>query len=99
LGGIQVFLYRRKLLYLLAGAATLVGTVASPRIAMAEGWPSRPVTMVAPYAAGGPVDTVGRIMANGLSAALGQQVVIENVGGADVELQAHAPKQGQNHVE
>jgi tripartite-type tricarboxylate transporter receptor subunit TctC len=77
-----VSLYRRKFLYLLAGAATLVGTVASPRIAIVEGWPSRPVTMVVPYAAGGPVDTVGRIMANGLSAALGQQVVIENVGGA-----------------
>ena len=38
--------------------------------------------MVVPYLAGGPVDTVGRIMAQGLSEVLGQQVIIENVGGA-----------------
>ena len=38
--------------------------------------------MIVPYAAGGPVDTVGRIMAQGLSEALGQQVIIENIGGA-----------------
>jgi tripartite-type tricarboxylate transporter receptor subunit TctC len=50
--------------------------------ASAQDWPSRPVTMIVPYAAGGPVDTVGRIMAQGLSEVLGQQVVIENVGGA-----------------
>ena len=50
--------------------------------AHAQDWPSRPVTMIVPYAAGGPVDTVGRIMAQGLSEVLGQQVVIENVGGA-----------------
>ena len=50
--------------------------------ASAQDWPTRPVTMIVPYAAGGPVDTVGRIMAQGLSEALGQQVVIENIGGA-----------------
>src|SRR6201991_1660012 len=50
--------------------------------AVAQDWPTRPVTMIVPYAAGGPVDTVGRIMAQGLSEALGQQVIIENIGGA-----------------
>jgi tripartite-type tricarboxylate transporter receptor subunit TctC len=50
--------------------------------ASAQDWPSRPVTMIVPYAAGGPVDTVGRIMAQGLSEVLGQQVVVENIGGA-----------------
>ena len=50
--------------------------------ASAQDWPTRPVTMIVPYAAGGPVDTVGRIMAAGLSEALGQQVIVENVGGA-----------------
>jgi tripartite-type tricarboxylate transporter receptor subunit TctC len=48
----------------------------------AEDWPSRPVTLVVPYAAGGPVDTLGRIMAAQLGALLGQQVIVENVGGA-----------------
>jgi tripartite-type tricarboxylate transporter receptor subunit TctC len=38
--------------------------------------------MIVPYAAGGPVDTVGRIMAAGLSETLGQQIIVENVGGA-----------------
>jgi tripartite-type tricarboxylate transporter receptor subunit TctC len=51
-------------------------------VASAQGWPTRPVTMIVPYAAGGPVDTVGRVMAAGLSEALGQQVIIENVPGA-----------------
>jgi tripartite-type tricarboxylate transporter receptor subunit TctC len=44
-------------------------------------WPTRPVTMVVPFAAGGPMDVVGRIMALGLGDQLGQQVIVENVGG------------------
>lgn len=50
--------------------------------AQAEDWPTRAITMVVPYAAGGPVDTIGRILAARLSEILGQQVVIENAGGA-----------------
>jgi tripartite-type tricarboxylate transporter receptor subunit TctC len=50
--------------------------------ASAQDWPIRPVTMIVPYAAGGPVDTVGRIVAQGLTEVLGQQVIVENVGGA-----------------
>jgi len=50
--------------------------------AQAQTWPTRPVTMIVPYAAGGPVDTVGRIMAQALTEELGQQVIIENIGGA-----------------
>jgi tripartite-type tricarboxylate transporter receptor subunit TctC len=49
--------------------------------ALAQDWPTRPVTMIVPYAAGGPVDTVGRIMAQGLGEALGQQVIVENIAG------------------
>jgi tripartite-type tricarboxylate transporter receptor subunit TctC len=48
----------------------------------AQDWPTRPVTMVVPYAAGGPVDTIGRILAARLSEIIGQQVIVENVGGA-----------------
>jgi tripartite-type tricarboxylate transporter receptor subunit TctC len=50
--------------------------------AHAQDWPNRPLTMVVPFAAGGPVDTIGRILGARLSDILGQQVVIENVGGA-----------------
>jgi tripartite-type tricarboxylate transporter receptor subunit TctC len=50
--------------------------------ASAQEWPNRAVTMIVPYAAGGPVDTLGRILAARLSEILGQQVVVENVPGA-----------------
>lgn len=51
--------------------------------ALAQDWPARrALTMVVPFAAGGPVDTVGRILASGLTETLGQQVIVENVGGA-----------------
>src|SRR6266513_3154749 len=50
--------------------------------ALSQDWPTRPVTMVVPFAAGGPADTVGRILASSLSELLGQQVIIENVGGS-----------------
>jgi tripartite-type tricarboxylate transporter receptor subunit TctC len=48
----------------------------------AQDWPTRPVTMIIPFAAGGPQDTIGRVVAQRMSEILGQQVVIENVGGA-----------------
>ena len=50
--------------------------------AQAQDWPTRPITMIVPYAAGGPVDTIARILSARLSEILGQQIIIENVGGA-----------------
>ena len=50
--------------------------------ASAQDFPTRPVTMVIPFAAGGPQDTIGRIIAQRMTELLGQQVVVENVGGA-----------------
>jgi tripartite-type tricarboxylate transporter receptor subunit TctC len=50
--------------------------------AAAQTWPTRPVTMVVPFAAGSASDTVGRILAARLTEVLGQQVIVENVGGA-----------------
>jgi tripartite-type tricarboxylate transporter receptor subunit TctC len=47
-----------------------------------DSWPARPVTMVVPFAAGGPVDVLGRILAQHLGEVIGQQVVVENVTGA-----------------
>ena len=67
---------RRFVLRLVAGAATLVSAFPVARSGMAQVWPTRPLTMVVPYAAGGPVDTIGRVTAAGLSQVLGQQVVI-----------------------
>jgi len=50
--------------------------------ARAEDYPTRPITMIVPYPAGGPSDVVARIMADGMSKALGHNIIIENVGGA-----------------
>jgi tripartite-type tricarboxylate transporter receptor subunit TctC len=51
-------------------------------IAYAQPYPSRPITMILPFAAGGPQDTIARVVAQRMAEILGQQVVIENVGGA-----------------
>jgi tripartite-type tricarboxylate transporter receptor subunit TctC len=67
----------RSLGYALSAILMLTGA------AGAQGeWPTRPVTMVIPFAAGGPTDVLGRVMAERMSQILGQQVVVENVGGA-----------------
>jgi tripartite-type tricarboxylate transporter receptor subunit TctC len=50
--------------------------------AQAQIWPSRAVTLVVPFAAGGGTDVLGRIVARRASETLGQQVIVENVGGA-----------------
>ena len=50
--------------------------------AVAQNFPTKPLTMVIPFAAGGPTDVLGRIVAQRMSEVLGQQVVVENVGGA-----------------
>ena len=70
---------RRRLLQTAAAGLALP---ALPRIARAQSYPSRPITMIVPYAAGGPTDTVGRVVAERMRAELGQPIVLENVGGA-----------------
>jgi tripartite-type tricarboxylate transporter receptor subunit TctC len=50
--------------------------------ALAQSYPNKPMTMIIPFAAGGPTDVLGRVMAQRMSEVLGQQVIVENVGGA-----------------
>jgi tripartite-type tricarboxylate transporter receptor subunit TctC len=64
----------------LFAALAVLPTVIAP--AQAQNWPTRPVTMIVPFAAGGPIDTVARIMSPGLNQELGQQMVVEDIGGA-----------------
>jgi tripartite-type tricarboxylate transporter receptor subunit TctC len=70
---------RRRFLRLAAGAAALP---AVSRVAKAQAYPSRPVTMIVPFAAGGPSDVAARVVSEHMSRTLGQQLVIENVAGA-----------------
>jgi tripartite-type tricarboxylate transporter receptor subunit TctC len=72
-------LHRRNFL---RAAASTVALPATLRLAHAEGFPSRPVTMVVPFAAGGGTDIFARILAEGMRGPLGQPVIIENVAGA-----------------
>jgi len=82
--------------------AVSTASVAAPAIltatARAAAWPQRPIHMIVPVAAGGPTDTNGRLVAEGMSKALGQKVVVENKGGAGTNLGngyvAHADPDG-----
>src|SRR5262249_31661542 len=67
---------RRRFLHLAAGAAAL--PVVS-RVAIAQTYPARPITMIVPFPAGGPADLIGRVVAEGMKSMLGQPIIIENV--------------------
>jgi tripartite-type tricarboxylate transporter receptor subunit TctC len=71
---------RRRFLQLAAGTAA-VPVVSG--IARAQAYPTRPITMIVPTAAGGSLDLVGRVMAERMTKSLGQPIVVENVSGAD----------------
>ena len=70
---------RRQFLHVAAGAAALPVT---SRIARAQSYPARPITLIVPYPAGGGADAVARILAERMRTLLGQPIVIENVAGA-----------------
>jgi tripartite-type tricarboxylate transporter receptor subunit TctC len=69
----------RRLIWLAVGTAALS---AVSHVTAAQNYPSRPITMVVPFAAGGPTDVVGRLIAERVRASLGQAFIIENVTGA-----------------
>jgi tripartite-type tricarboxylate transporter receptor subunit TctC len=69
----------RKMVLVLAAVAASLGIAAS---AAAQVYPSHPITIIVPFTAGGPSDTLTRIVAERMRAALGQPIIIDNVGGA-----------------
>lgn len=70
---------RRTFLHLAAGAAVLPVVT---RVASAQAFPTRPITIIVPFPAGGPADAIARIIGERMRATLGQPVIIENVSGA-----------------
>jgi tripartite-type tricarboxylate transporter receptor subunit TctC len=78
-GTMKLRLPRRHFLHLAASATALP---IMPHIATAQAYPTRPITMVVPFPPGGPVDTIGRIVADRMKVSLDQPIVIENVPGA-----------------
>src|ERR1019366_9374745 len=72
-GGAEMKTLRVALFHAVLGCALTAG---------AQGYPTHPITMIVPFSAGGPTDTIARIMAERLTRALGQTVVVENITGA-----------------
>ena len=78
---------RHSVLALWTTAAAIMSVIAAdlcarPARAQTEDWPTRPLTLVVPFSAGGSSDIIGRIIADGISSNLRQPVVVENVAGA-----------------
>lgn len=77
-------------------AAGCLAASAGVALAQTNGYPSRPITMIVPFAAGGPTDVVARIVGDHMSKTLGQQVIIENVTGAGGTTGATRAKRAAN---
>lgn len=76
---------RRQFLHLVAGSAAVPAVLC---IATAQTYPTRPITMLVPFPAGGGTDAVARTIADGMRTSLGQTVIIENLAGANGTLGA-----------
>ena len=71
-----------KTLNALRGTAAVLALIAAAPLALAQAWPSKTVTWIVPFSAGGPTDGMARDIAAHVSKELGQQIIIENAGGA-----------------
>src|SRR5262245_44313222 len=83
-------------------AIAFVILVASVASVAAQHYPTRPITMIVPFPAGGPTDTIGRLMAERMRTSLGQPVIVENVSGGGgrigVGRVARAPADGYTFI-
>ena len=67
---------------IMLGAIAIVTVGLSAPSAMAQAYPNKPITMIVPFAAGGPTDIIARVAAESMSRSMGQQIIVENVAGA-----------------
>ncbi|HEV7260904.1 MAG TPA: tripartite tricarboxylate transporter substrate-binding protein [Bosea sp. (in: a-proteobacteria)] len=72
----------RRLIQALGAAFAMSGLAVAATPVAAQSYPSRPLTMIVPFAAGGPTDVIARIVSDHMSRTLGQSIVVENVAGA-----------------
>ncbi|MFO1083652.1 MAG: tripartite tricarboxylate transporter substrate-binding protein [Reyranellaceae bacterium] len=72
-------MHRRKLI---ASATAAAGLAAVPQGVRAQAYPAKPITVIVPFAAGGPTDALARVLCQRMGEALGQQMIIDNIGGA-----------------
>ncbi len=78
----------------IAGTIATLGLAATVGQATAQDYPTKPVTLIIPYGAGGSTDTMGRVFANALGNALGEPVVVVNrKGGGDTPANDHSKNQ------
>ncbi len=94
---------RRRAVKTIAATALLPAALAGSRIARAQqGYPNKPIRLIVPFAAGGTTDVLARLIAQHLSTGLGQQVVVDNKGGANgnigTDLAAKSPADGYTIV-
>src|SRR5437868_7078815 len=83
---------RRRFLLQTGGA---LAATALPRTAFAQSFPTRPIKVIVPFPAGGPADNAVRIVQAGMEKAVGQPLVVENVGGAAGQVGAMRVKQAE----
>ena len=77
--------------------AALTAILAFGGIARADKFPSRPITVVVPFAAGGPSDVMARILAERMKTTLGETLLVENVTGAGGSIGVGRPAGGERH--
>src|SRR5262249_53721655 len=83
----------KRIMTTIAAALALAAFAPAPALAQGQAWPQKPIKMIVPFPAGGGTDFIARLAAKHLSQRLGQQVYVENRGGANgaIPLQALIP--------
>jgi len=94
-------MFKKEFITVLRHVLINLGTlacIASPSITQAQSWPDKPIKLIIPFAAGGTTDILGRILAQQMTTVIGQNVIVENKGGAGgnigAEIVANSPPNG-----